>query len=331
MGALRSDGEGRVIIGYHASHEQFSPSDLLRFVRKAEDAGFGAVMTSDHIAPWSERQGNSGNNWAWLGAALSSTSIPFGSLAIPGGWRYHPVVLAHLVATLADMFPNRLRWVALGSGEAMNETVVGADWPDKSERSDRLGAGADIMRRLFRGEIVDARYPWFSAEKARLWSLPDRIPAMFGAALTPQTATALGRLADGLLTVRKPVEELRNVVESFRASGGRDKPLALQLQIAWGPAKDDARRSAWDQWRCAALSAKELADTRQPSEFDRLTQKVSLDAMNDCMVLIDRGEDLIAEIQRCAGCGFDEIYIHNVSRDQESFIKFMGTEVLPAL
>lgn len=97
-----------MIIGYHASHEQFAPSALLEYVQAAERGGFQAVMTSDHIAPWSVRQGNSGNNWAWLGAPLANTTLPFGSLSIPGGWRYHPVMLAHLIATLAEMFPSRM-------------------------------------------------------------------------------------------------------------------------------------------------------------------------------------------------------------------------------
>ncbi|MDR6820783.1 alkanesulfonate monooxygenase SsuD/methylene tetrahydromethanopterin reductase-like flavin-dependent oxidoreductase (luciferase family) [Neorhizobium sp. 2083] len=100
-----------MMLGYHASHEQFSPRELLNYVKAAETAGFQAITTSDHIAPWSKRQANAGNNWAWLGAAMMATSLPFGSLAIPGGWRYHPAVLAHLVATLAEMFPGRLRWI----------------------------------------------------------------------------------------------------------------------------------------------------------------------------------------------------------------------------
>lgn len=141
-----------MMLGYHASHEQFSPSELLNYVKAAETAGFHAIMTSDHIAPWSKRQANAGNNWAWLGAAMMATSLPFGSLAIPGGWRYHPAVLAHLVATLAEMFPGRLRWIAAGSGEALNEHVVGQGWPDKAERNDRLLAGTNIIRALMRGE-----------------------------------------------------------------------------------------------------------------------------------------------------------------------------------
>jgi alkanesulfonate monooxygenase SsuD/methylene tetrahydromethanopterin reductase-like flavin-dependent oxidoreductase (luciferase family) len=155
-----------MLIGYHASHEQFSASQLLDYVQAAERAGFQAIMTSDHLAPWSERQRYSGNNWAWLGAAMAKTSLPFGSLAIPGGWRYHPVVLAHLVATLSEMFPERLRWIALGSEEALNENAVGRGWPDKAERNARLEAGYEIMRALLAGDAVSSDHRQLKTEEA---------------------------------------------------------------------------------------------------------------------------------------------------------------------
>jgi coenzyme F420-dependent glucose-6-phosphate dehydrogenase len=319
-----------VIIGYHASHEQFAPSELLEFVRAAEEAGFDAVMTSDHIAPWSERQGNSGNNWPWLGAALASTSIPFGSLAIPGGWRYHPVVLAHLIATLAEMYPGRLRWIAVGSGEAMNESVVGKGWPEKPERDHRLRAGANIMRRLFRGETVEDDTGSIRTEHARLWSQPATPPAIFGAALTNKTARSMGAWVDGLITVRKSLNELRMLVEDFRAGGGDQKPLVLQLQVSWGLTKEEARLAAWDQWRCAAVSAENLASLRQPAQFDERTRNVAPDEMDRCILLIERGDELIEQIRSYIECGFEEIYIHNVSRNQLGFIDFMAREVLPA-
>lgn len=319
-----------MIIGYHASHEQFAPSELLEFVRAAERAGFNAVMTSDHIAPWSERQGNSGNNWPWLGAALASTSMPFGSLAIPGGWRYHPVVLAHLIATLAEMFPGRLRWIAVGSGEAINESVVGKGWPAKPEREQRLQAGANIMRRLFRGETVNDEIGSIRAEHARLWSQPTSPPAIFGAALTNKTARSMGAWVDGLITVRKPVEELRIFVEEFRKGGGDQKPLVLQLQVSWGPTKAEARLAAWDQWRCAAMSAEKLVSLRQPAEFDEHTREVTPDEMDRCILLVERGIELVEQIRSYIACGFEEVYVHNVSRNQLGFIDFMALEVLPA-
>lgn len=320
-----------MIIGYHASHEQYPPSQLLRFVKLAEDAGFQAVMTSDHIAPWSERQANSGSNWAWLGAALANTSLAFGSMAIPGGWRYHPVVLAHVIATLAEMYPDRLRWIALGSGEAMNEVVVGEGWPEKPQRNDRLRAAASIMRELFQGSTVTTRYPWFEAQEAKLWSLPSQSPAMFGAALTPHTAQWMGSWTDGLVTVRKPKAQLLEMLSAFRDNGGQGKPTALQLQVSWAATKEEARMAAWDQWRHTAVSPDKLANLRQPKDFDEAVKDVKPEEMDDIISLIVAGEELVELISECASCGFDEIYIHNVSRDDEGFLRFMAREVMPSL
>jgi coenzyme F420-dependent glucose-6-phosphate dehydrogenase len=320
-----------MIIGYHASHEQFPPSELLALVKAAEQAGFQAAMTSDHIAPWSERQGNSGNNWAWLGAALSGTAFPFGSLAIPGGWRYHPAVLAHLVATLAEMFPSRLPWIALGSGEALNESVVGSGWPSKDERNARLRASADILRALFRGDTVTAHHPWFDVDDAKLWSLPATPPRLYGAALTPETAAWLGPWADGLITVRKPRAELRMVVESFAGNGGFGKPMALQLQVSWSENRDDARIAAWQQWRNAAAPPHLLADLRTPGDFDKLTSDFEPGEIEGVIPLVTEGRELLDMIADAQSLGFEEIYVHNVSRDQAGFMRFMSREVLPSV
>ncbi|MHC2483339.1 TIGR03885 family FMN-dependent LLM class oxidoreductase [Rhizobium leguminosarum] len=270
-----------MLIGYHASHEQFAPSQLLDYVQAAERAGFQAIMTSDHLAPWSQRQGNSGNNWAWLGAAMAKTSLPFGSLAIPGGWRYHPVVLAHLVATLSEMFPERLRWIALGSGEALNESAVGRGWPDKTKRNERLEAGSEIIRALLAGETATSNHPQLKTEQAKLWSLPNKPPLLLGAALTEETATWLGKWADGLVTVRKPANELKRVVEAFRASGGGGKPLALQLQVSWAPTADEARMAAWHEWRNAAVKPDLLAELKTPAEFDAASCDVTPEEIDE--------------------------------------------------
>ena len=318
-------------IGYHASHEQYAPSELLKLAQAAEEAGFGAVMTSDHIAPWSARQGNSGNNWAWLGAAMAKTSLPFGSLAIPGGWRYHPVVLAHLVATLAELFPGRLRWIAVGSGEALNEHVVGAGWPDKEERNARLVAGAEIMRSLFGGDEVNLSKSFFEVDQAKLWSLPKEPPLIFGAALTEKTAEWMGSWADGLITVRKSAGELAELVTSFRSGGGKGKPLALQLQISWAENKDEARMAAWEQWRNAAAPPSCLSDLRLPQDFDRATESVKPEDIDEVIPLITSGDELLPIIDEISSLGFQEIFIHSVSRDQMGFLRFMADEVFPGL
>ena len=132
------------VIGFHASHEQFGPRRLLRLVRSAEQAGFSAALCSDHLHPWTSAQGQSGHAWSWLGAALEATSLRMGVVTAPG-YRYHPAVIAQACATLAEMYPERF-WVALGSGEALNECITGERWPAKDQRNARLEECAKVMR-----------------------------------------------------------------------------------------------------------------------------------------------------------------------------------------
>src|SRR4029453_6371411 len=133
--------------GFHASHEQVHPRELLAAVQRAEEAGFDAAMCSDHFAPWSERQGHSGFAWSWLGAALQATSLPFGVVNAPGD-RYHPAIIAQAAATLAELFPDRF-WVALGTVQAMNEHVTANRWPPKPERNARLKECVEVIRALW--------------------------------------------------------------------------------------------------------------------------------------------------------------------------------------
>src|ERR671917_335611 len=132
-----------VQLGFHASHEQFAPSVLLHYVQLAERAGFRAAMCSDHFHPWSEREGQSGFAWSWLGAALQATRLPFGVVTVPGGWRYSPAIVAQ-----AEMFPGRF-WIAPGGGEWLNEHGRGGKWPPKEVRNRRLREGVDVIRALW--------------------------------------------------------------------------------------------------------------------------------------------------------------------------------------
>ncbi len=156
-------------VGFHASHEQLPPSGLLAAVQAAEAAGFQAAMCSDHLAPWSERQGHSGHAWSWLGAAMQATSLPFGVVTAPGQ-RYHPAIIAQAIATLGELFPGRF-WAALGSGEALNEHVTGDRWPAKADRDARLLECVEVIRALLRGEEV-THDGLVRVDRARLWSLP---------------------------------------------------------------------------------------------------------------------------------------------------------------
>jgi G6PDH family F420-dependent oxidoreductase len=169
------------VIGLHCSHEQIPPSRLLQHVRAAEAAGFRGAMSSDHFSPWSERQGESGFAWSFLGAALQATSLPFGVVNAPGQ-RYHPAIVAQAAATLCEMFPGRL-WVALGTGEASNEHITGEPWPSKAKRTARLRECVEVMRALFAGEVVDHE-GLVRVDRAFLWTRPAEPPSLVGAAVS---------------------------------------------------------------------------------------------------------------------------------------------------
>src|SRR3712207_613363 len=234
-----------VTVGFHASHEQISPGQLLKDVQHAERAGFDAGMCSDHIAPWSARQGHSGFAWSWLGSALATTDLTYGTVSAPGQ-RYHPAVLAQASATLAAMYPGRL-WVALGSGENANEHITGDRWPSKSERDARLRECVEIIRALHRGEEVTHR-GHVVVDRARLWSLPEEPPQLIGPAVTVATARAHADWADGLVTTNQPLDTLRELTSAYRDAGGRGE-LSVQVHLSWAPTEDEAYAFAHDQWR----------------------------------------------------------------------------------
>src|SRR5688500_5966945 len=233
-------------IGYHASHEQYSPRTLLGLAQEAERAGFGAVMSSDHLMPWTEEQGQSGHAWSWLGAALQATSCRAGLITVPG-YRYHPAVVAQAAATLAEMFPRRF-WIAVGSGERLNEHVTGEAWPLKAERNARLRECVDVMRALWAGETV-THHGRVTVENARVWSRPARPPLLVGAAVTAPTAEWAAGWADALITVSRPPDELRTVVDAWRRGGGEGKPMFLKVQLSYAATDEAARAGAHEQWR----------------------------------------------------------------------------------
>lgn len=314
-------------IGYHASHEQFAPGELRDHVAAAEAAGFDCVMSSDHFAPWSENQGHSSFAWAWLGAAMQATALPFGIITVPCGWRYHPAITAQAAATLAHMFPGRFGWLALGSGENLNEHVTGAPWPNKAERDRRLDAGASIVRRLLAGETVSETTP-IPTDEARLHTCPATPPPLIAAALTPQTAERVARWADGLLTVNQPREALVKLIEAFHRGGGEGKPLYLQVHLSYAGDDETARANAYDQWRANATSAAVAEALKTPAEFDAAAACVRPEDLDQHVhISADPGRHA-GWIGRYAQMGFSEIYLHNVGRNQREFIEAFGEQVL---
>jgi coenzyme F420-dependent glucose-6-phosphate dehydrogenase len=315
-------------IGYHASHEQFAPSFLLKCVKMAEEAGFGAVLSSDHIHPWSEKQGESAFAWSWLGAAMQATSLEFGVVNAPGQ-RYHPAIIAQAAATLEEMFPNRF-WLCQGSGQALNEAITGEKWPAKPDRNARLKECVDVTRALWRGERV-THYGLVTVEEAQLYTLPKTPPPIIGAAITPKTAAWMGSWTDGLITISKPKEELQKVVDAYRSNGGSDKQLILKLHISYHADEQRAKSGAFEQWKTNILGDKLQADLKTPQQFEQAAQYVRPEDIEQHVHISSSPGKIVDLVRMYAEMGFNKVILHNVNLEQEQFIAAFGEKMYPQL
>ncbi len=316
------------LIGFHCSHEQIPPSRLLADVQEAEAAGFGAAMSSDHFSPWSERQGESGFAWSFLGAALQATGLPFGVVNAPGQ-RYHPAIVAQAAASLAELFPERL-WLALGTGEASNEHITGEPWPSKATRNARLRECVDVMRALFAGKVVD-HDGLVRVDRARLWTLPPEPPKLIGAAVSAETAAWCGEWADGLVTINQPRETLERVIGAFREGGGASKPIRLQVHLSWAETEEEALRIAHDQWRTNLFSPPLCWDLETVEQFDLAAKHVRPEDVRDSVLISADLSRHVEWLRELSELGFDQILLHHVGQDQTAFIDAFGRRVLPEL
>jgi probable non-F420 flavinoid oxidoreductase len=315
-------------IGFHASHEQFAPSELLSLVRAAEAAGFDCAMSSDHFRPWASAQGQSGFAWSWLGAALQATSFPFGVISAPG-YRYHPAIVAQAAATLTEMFPGRF-WLALGSGQRLNEDITGLPWPRKAERNARLAECAMIIAALLRGETI-SHSGHVTCVDARLYSVPKTPPLLLGAAVTEATAEFVGGWADGLLTVSAQPGHVRKIVDAFRRGGGEGKPLLMQVGLNWDKTEQHALQGAHEQWRYNVLGGEVNWDLRSPSDFEAAARFVRAEDMREAVLISADPERHVSWLREYIELGFDELQLHQVGVNQPEFIDVFGRKVLPQL
>lgn len=314
-------------IGFHASHEQFTPRHLLELVQKAEQAGFQTVLSSDHFHPWSDTQGESGFAWSWLGAAMQATSLDYGIVNAPGQ-RYHPAIIAQAAATLDQMFPGRF-WLCQGSGQALNENITGDKWPSKDIRNARLKESVNIIRELWMGNYV-THHGIVNVENAKLFTPPETTPQIYGAAITEKTAKWLSSWVDGMITVSKPIDELQKMITAFTNGEMHGKRLALKVQISYASREEEALKGAWEQWKNNIFPSKLLSEINTAEQFDALGESVRKEDIKEHVIVSNKAEIFIEKIKQYRDLGFEKIIIHNVNKDQETFIDFFGKEVLPA-
>lgn len=324
-------------IGYAAALEQFHPTEVLEIATLAEAHGFSGVMAADHFQPWTPTQGQASFVWNVLAALGERTRGDIGPGVTAPTFRYHPAVVAQASATLAAMYPGR-HWLGLGSGEALNEHVVGAYWPEAPERINRMFEALDIIRKLFTASLAgrDAKHTgtYYRLESTRLWTMPEQPPPIFVATGGPVTARRAGKHADGLITIGAPVEKVAGLLDKFAAGAreaGKDAaslPKIIQLHLSWAPTDEEAVANAVEQWPNGAMRFPK-ADIRSPFDFAAMARLVRPEDFAGRMVISADPDVHRAAIQRYADLGFDRIYLHNVGRNQRDWVEVFGRDVLP--
>jgi len=311
-------------LAYHASHEQFAPSELLSYVKLAEKGGFHGCHASDHFHPWSERQGQSGYVFSWLGAAMEATCFPFSVITAPGQ-RYHPAIIAQAIGTLLQMYPDRLT-VSLGSGEALNECITGDAWPEKVVRNIRLLQCAQIINRLLAGEEV-THAGLVNVARAKLYTRPLDAPPLMCAALSKETAAWAGSWADGLLTTYQPRGKLEEIIAAFRVNGGAGKPVHVKLTFSYARDKERARFEAHHQWRFDCIEKQKLAELHSVADFDNAAKNISVEQVASIIPISNCISDIVSLIKKNEAAGVEHVILHNVGRNQEEFINDFAANV----
>jgi coenzyme F420-dependent glucose-6-phosphate dehydrogenase len=323
------------ILGYAASFEQFHPTDLLNYSKQAEKAGFGAVMASDHFHPWVPSQGHSAFVWSWMGALGAQTNLRFGTGVTPPGYRYHPAVIAQAAATLEAMFPGRF-YLGLGAGEALNEHIVGDYWPEAPVRLERLMEAIEIIQALFTGKVVKHRGVHFNVESAKIFTMPDVPPPIYVATSGPIMAQRTGKITDGMITVGAADEKIKGLLERYEKGAreaGKDPatmPRILQVKVSFADSEEQAVEYAMKEWPNGGMNFPK-ADIRNPEDFEAMSKLVRPENYKNRVLLTPDLSEHVAHIQHFIDLGFNEIYIHNVARNQEAFIEAYGKHVVPNL
>jgi coenzyme F420-dependent glucose-6-phosphate dehydrogenase len=323
-------------IGYAAMLEQFHPNDLLEWCPQAEAAGFTAgFMVSEHFHPWTPQQGQSAFAFSFMGALGQVTTLPIGCGVTCPGFRYHPVVVAHAAATLGAMYPGRF-WLGLGAGEALNEHVIGGEWPEIGIRSAMLFEAIEVINKLFSGNVVKHDGEYFTLESAKLYTRPEQPVPIYVATAGPVNAKRTGKNADGIITVGAADEKIGMLWDRF-ADGAREAgkdpdsmPKLLQIHVSWAESHAEAEEQAVREWPNGGMAFPKQ-DIRNPEDFANIAKLVRPEHFaNRVLISADLGEHA-AHLQKFIDMGFDEIHVHNVGRNQAEFIKAFGDKVLPQL
>lgn len=335
----RPDEAPHAHIGYAAMLERFAPTEVLDLAAHAEAHGFRGVMAADHFQPWVPAQGQASFVWNVLSALGQTTRGDLGTGVTAPTFRWHPAMVAQASATLAAMYPGR-HWLGLGSGEALNEHVVGRYWPEAPERIGRMFEAVDVIKKLFASGLArrDVKHDGahFKLESTRLWTMPETAPEILIATGGPVTARRAGRTVDGIITENAAPEKVATLLDRFAAGArdaGRDPAgmtRVLRLHLSWAPSLREAARNAVVEWPNGGMRFPK-SDIRSPFELEQIAKTVRPEDFAGRVLISDDPDAHRAAIQSYLDLGFDRIYLHNVGRNQREWVEVFGRDVLPRL
>jgi G6PDH family F420-dependent oxidoreductase len=311
-------------IGYFLSSEEFGPTELVAQAKMAEDAGFEALWISDHYHPWLAEQGNSPFVWSVIGALAQATNLPISTAVTCPTTRIHPAVVAQAAATSAILTGGRFV-LGVGTGEALNEHILGDPWPSADVRLDMLEEAVEVMRALWTGEVVEHHGTYYDVEHARLYSLPDEPVPVYVSGFGPKAAQLAGRIGDGFVCT-KPDTDL---IDAFRKAGGQGKPMQVGTKVCYGPDADEAKQTAHHFWRNEALPGELAQVLPTPEHFQQASELVTPD-----MMPTPAGPDPDVHVEaltKFLDAGYDELYVQQIGPNQEAFFSFFADKVLPQL
>ena len=313
-----------VQIGYTLSSEEHTPLDLVRYAQRAEAAGFTFSLISDHYHPWVDAQGHSPFVWSVIGGVAASTSnLGLGTGVTCPTVRIHPAIIAQAAATSAAMMPGRF-FLGVGSGEALNEHITGERWPETEIRHEMLEEAITVMRLLWQGGNQSHHGKYYTVENARLYTLPKQPVQMMIGAAGQKAAELAGRLGDGLISTSPD----KKIVQTFKGAGGKG-PIYGQLTVCWAKSNEQAVRTAYEIWPNSAIPGELGQELPTPTHFEQAAQMVKPE---DVAKQVTHGPDAkpyLEKIDEYVVAGFDHVYLHQIGPDQEGFIRFCESEILP--
>jgi G6PDH family F420-dependent oxidoreductase len=312
-------------IGYFLSSEEHGPAELVRQAQQAEQAGMRSVWISDHYHPWNDNQGQSPFVWSVIGGIAATTQLRVTTAVTCPTFRIHPAVLAQAAATAALMLPGRFQF-GVGTGENLNEHVLGQRWPRVDVRLRMLEEAVQVMRRLWEGKLTSHDGRYYQVENARVYSVPDTPPPVLVSGLGPKAVSLAARIGDGYISTAPDREALGSYVKE----GGKG-PKQAGLKVCWGKDETAARKTAFQLWPNTLVPGQLSQELALPSHFEQASQLVTEDKLAEVIACGPDPERHLESIRQYVEAGFDEIYISQIGNDQAGFFEFYRRELAPRL